>query len=59
MLAADATLTSSFPHRMEMIRRRGWSSSSCSASECRLRSRRSFCRSRRESEKSAVSDPEK
>lgn len=42
-----------------MISRRGWSSSSCSVSELECRSRRSFCRSSRDSENNAVSDPEK
>ena len=42
-----------------MIRRRGWSSSACSVSARGVRSRRILRRSSRESENSAVSEPEK
>lgn len=57
--AVAAMLTTSFPQRIEMIKRRGWSNKACNASDRGCRSRRSFCKSRRDRENKAVSEPEK
>jgi len=59
IFTAEAILTSSLPHRMEMINLRGSSSIAWMLSECSPRSCRSFCRSILLREKRAVSDPEK
>jgi hypothetical protein len=59
MLATAAMLISWLPQSTEMISRRGWSSSACRVSMCGCWRRRSCCRSSRDSENSAVSEPEK
>jgi hypothetical protein len=59
MFATAAMLTIWLPQSTEMISRRGWSSRACSAATRGCWRRRSCCRSSRESENSAVSEPAK